>query len=198
MPAVFISVAWQNLSGLIDEAVEVSQAYTDEDARNELGDILPEEGGLPVACGAPCQYEPSRWEASDVGIECEFSFPDRASNWAKRTECSLADRGNTRFKRKRALKRGKWNEKTKELKREARREAARSTVIQADCFLRDFNVSADQLTAGPSLTPGAFPMALEHIYAQEYHVIKWDGRYARWCYQAPRRRFIVTIGRRSQ
>ena len=65
-------VAWLDLAELIDEAERVCAAYTDEDPMINLSDIPSEEGGLPVACGAPCQHKLHLQVTSQVGIECEF------------------------------------------------------------------------------------------------------------------------------
>lgn len=108
-------MAQVDLSRLINEAKKVSEAYTDEDAMNDLGNIPVGEGGLPVACGAPCQHEPSQREA---GIGHGFSFQTFPQTALK--ECAPAKSRSVRLTKKRSIKCREQKEKEKESEREAR------------------------------------------------------------------------------
>lgn len=76
-----------DLEALVEQAFGVCDDISEEDIMHDLGDIPPDEGGLPVTRSASFKHEQNEdGEASEEEIRCEFS--DYSLGWANETSVS--------------------------------------------------------------------------------------------------------------
>lgn len=178
-----------NLEELVQSAWDVCEANTEEDVDNDLNSVSAADGGVPVYPKvSPDESGLTEDDPDNAGPEVltklrEIEISLGGSHCVVMANTTLAGIPSTSGRnqnQKRKRKRAAAKEKEKENSGNIRRKTAMRSAIPSTVPLKQFSVSADELTGSP-MPRKSHPLTLDAALAEGYRLIPWDGK----CVLAP-------------